>query len=419
MKKYIACSLCLCLFCLLLPLSVLAEEVASSSPYILPEGKEGRETLLCDGDYRTFVTVKRNLTLTYVPEDGVSAILLEWFTLPGSYTLEYLDSEGKVLESQTLVPTSYHEYMDLGSAAGLRLSSKEKLEVAELRPVTEADAVYESAYTPCDVLLLLKEPGQECLEAAPVLRYLLDNGLTVQLCYVLSPSRDRMGEVMESLQYLGIDREPVFLSLDEPRDESYEAAQNRWVKKELRSALSPLEALSPKVIIADGCGTVEYVLDTLLQQKVSPDKVYALEDAGEVSYAIEGESLAVMQEALDLQRSQRIYKLEPASSVFLRSVAGVGGGLLDGMDTGAFITYATPTPAPANTPAPTDTPSPVPTSTPVSAHTPVPTEEVVSGDTEPESDGTEFSLLWIAVPAVIALAVVATVLLRRKKKSEN
>lgn len=419
MKKHIAYILCCLFFCTLFPFAPLAEENVPPSSYLMPTGKEGREALLCDGDYRTYITINRNLTLTYSPEDGASVILLEWFSLPRSYTLEYLDDEGKVLNSQTRTPLSYHEYIEPGSAAGLRLSSGEKLEVAEFREVTEADVIYELGYSPCDVLLLLKEPGQECLEAAPVLRYLLDNGVTVQLCYVLSPSRDRMGEVMESLQYLGIDREPVFLSLDTPRDDSYEAAQKLWAKNELRNTLAQLEVLSPKLIIADGCGTVEYVLDTLLQQEVSPEKVFALEDAGEVSYTIEGESLAGMQEALDLQQSQRIYRLEPASSVFLRSVAGVGGGLLDGMDTGTFLTYATPTPVPTNTPVPTDTPSPAPTSTPVLTHTPAPTEESSSGETESESDENGFSPLWVVVPVVIALAIVTVVLLRRKKKSES
>lgn len=416
MKKYIACMLCLCL---LIPFAALAEDTASPSPYTMPEGKEGRESLLCDGDYRTFVTVKRNLTLTYVPEEGASTVLLEWFSLPGSYTVDFLDSEGKVLDSQARTPLSYHEYIDMGSAVGLRLSSKEKMEVAELRAVTETDAVYRSGYMPCDVLLLLQEPGQECTEVAPVLRDLLDNGLTVQLCYVLSPSRDRMGEVMESLHYLGIEREPIFLSLDAPRDDSYEAAQNRWIKKELRNALTPLEVLSPRLIIADGSGMVGYALDTLLQQEIDPEKVYVLDEAGEVSCAIEGDGLAVMQEALNLQRSQRIYRLEPASTVSLRSVAGAGGALLEGMDMGAFLTYATPTPAPTETPAPTDTPSPAPTNTPVSTGTPVPTEASSTAETNLESDATGFSMVWVLVPVLVALAVLAAVLLGRKKKLEN
>lgn len=414
MKKFFAFILCCCLLCTFLPVRhVLAEEdIASvSSPYIMPKGKEGREALLCDSNYKTFITIQRDLSLTFSPEVGTSTVLLEWFSLPESYTLEYLDNSGKVLDTQNRTPITYHEYIEMGEAASLRLSSRVKLEVAELRTLQKEEAVYVSGYTPCDVVLLLKEPGQECTTAAPVLQYFLNKGLTIQICYVLSTNRDRMGEVMDSLQFLGIEREPVFLSMDTPRDDSYGAAVNRWNEKDLRDAASTLTILSPKIIVADGSGSSEYMLEALLKQDVSPDKVYVLDEEGDTSCELNTEEFSTMESALHLQSSQRIYKLTPTTLVHLRSTQGVGGELLDGLDTSTFLTYATPTPAPTDTPAPTNTPSPAPTNTAMPADTPVPT-------VEPEPSAKEFSSLWLSAPVLlILLAIVVMMILHKKKKT--
>lgn len=410
MKKFCSLFLCLCVFCLILPFGVTAEETSPSSPYLMPEGKEGRENLLCDGDYRTFVTVRRNLSLTFTPEASSGTILLEWFSLPGSYTLEFLDASGAVLDSQSRKPASYHEYIELGDAKALRISSKALLEIAELRLARVDEAAFTAGYAPCDVLLLLKEPGGECTTAAPVLQYLLDHGLTVQICYVLTSHRDRMGEAMDSLRYLEVLREPIFLSMKKPRDDTYDAAFNLWLRKELRAAVKTLLVLNPKIVIADDSGASAYVLETLLKQDIAPEKVYAMDANGDVSFTLEAENRIAMEAALSLHQSQRIYRLQPSDVSTLRSLQGAGGALLEGLDTGSFITFATPTPAP------TDTPSPAPTDTPVPTNTPVPIEETPAPSPEPEEDKASFSPTWILVPVFLVIGIAILVLLLRWKK---
>ena len=84
--------LCLLMgICLLFPLLTMGEE---SNPYTLPEDKTEREILLCDRDYRTYVTIHRGNNLTCRIDAPGEPMLLEWRELPQSYTLELLDKKG-------------------------------------------------------------------------------------------------------------------------------------------------------------------------------------------------------------------------------------------------------------------------------------------------------------------------------------
>lgn len=386
--------LCLLMgICLLFPLLTMGEE---SSPYTLPENKTEREILLCDRDYRTYLTIHRGNNLTCRIDTPGEPLLLEWRELPQSYTLELLDKKGEILSRQERSGSTFHEYLHTENAAELRLFGSNDLKIAELRTLQTGETIFASPAAPCDALILLREPGEEYSLASPVLEELRQKGLTIQLVYLLSSDRDRMGEVMEYLSALGIFREPVFLSLKQPQADTRDAAQNKWANMQLNVILS----CAPRLLVLGKGGMCAYIWELMQKQGLTPEKVYALDDYGSVLCAMEETAVTALKEVWTLQRSQQLYKQQPAVEAALTPLIGEGS-LLDGMDTADFLTYATPTPFPTAAPTPSPTYSPADTEIPSTV--PSPSEQKNQEDTG-DTPGLISYLLPGALMAFLAVA---------------
>ena len=278
----------------------------------------------------------------------------------------------------------------------MRLSGSNDLKIAELRTLQTGETIFASPATPCDALILLRELGEEYSLASPVLEELRQKGLTIQLVYLLSSDRDRMGEVMEYLSALGIFREPVFLSLKQPQADTRDAAQNKWANMQLNVILS----CAPRLLVLGKDGMCAYIWELMQKQGSTPEKVYALDDYGSVLCAMEETAVTVLKEVWTLQRSQQLYKQQPAVEAALTPLIGEGS-LLDGMDTADFLTYATPTPFPTAAPTPSPTYSPADTEIPSTV--PSPSEQKNQEDTG-DTPGLMSYLLPGALMAFLAVA---------------
>lgn len=405
---------------LLLPSAAFAEE------YTLPASKEGKESFLTDRDDRTFLSIGSRDAVTLGGLDSsVENVLITWFHIPGRVKVEYLNAAGEVLRAETRQDTTYYVSLPTDGAAAVRLSGA-KFELAGFVPVHAGESLpILPNDTPCDALVLLTHPGDEMLVAAPLLKALTDCGLTVQIAYLYTPHRDRIGEAIASLQALGILREPYFCDFPIPVYDTPESGKRRYSASNARKLLAALaDTYAPKLTVIDTLGAGENLLPQVEAAAEKFEKLYVIAEDGTLTLPLSEADAPAYDAALDLQTSQRVFRLHAARETKLRLIGEGAEPLLEGIAVESFLTYASPTPEP--TPEPTDTPEPIEAPTPEPTNVPETPEPTVPAETpeptaQPSAVQSDPLLKWgvtatVAVLLIFAAAVVIIIVRRLRRR---
>ena len=109
MKKRLALLICI-LALLSVPAVARAEEQSPSQPtdvpvgcsFTLPEETAAYAYRLGDGLVTSRVSLKANSAFTVTPESEVGTLVLDWYTVPGSYTVSQLNAGGTAISEETI-----------------------------------------------------------------------------------------------------------------------------------------------------------------------------------------------------------------------------------------------------------------------------------------------------------------------------
>ncbi|MDO4544451.1 MAG: hypothetical protein Q4C01_07875 [Clostridia bacterium] len=410
---------------LLLPTLAFAED--GGDELIMPEGSEHKAQYLQDDDIKTYATL--NASVTLMLNGNNRAALIEWQQLPESVTVEYLNEGGELIFSEDCSPQMLMEKYYYEGCAGIRFTCKREMKVSTLRSVS-ADAALPFALdsSPCDILIILSEAGEESLELGVLLaRYGLIYELDIQLCYLREMNRDRIEEALCSLSALGIDRYPLFMNFSREEGAPYNGVSSRWKSgANPRLLATVIETYAPRIVItldsseANETPTSRVAAEMAVQAvealEEKPDKLYRLSAEGGLVFTASEAEFELASDAYLLQDSQRVYRFSVERELRFLAIIEVEGAdnsdILSGIDTQTLNSYVTPTPEPTATPSPTPTPEPTQTPTPEVKASPEPTLAPALEEEEAATGGT---LIIVAIAAACAAAVVVFIVRRKKK----
>lgn len=197
------------------------------------------------------------VTLPESPRAGM--IVLEWTEGVRNYTLECYNRAGELTDT---IEASYSYLMYATNhtlpedAARLVLTTNNlDTAVAEVR-LYEADRI--PSLVPCwnesnkkaDLMVISAHLGDELLYFGGLIPSQTGTGRNVELVFLSSSDRDRLGESLEAMWAVGLTNAPVYLGFDETRTSSYEDAVNEWdLETAVQALVERIRATQPDVIV--------------------------------------------------------------------------------------------------------------------------------------------------------------------------
>ncbi|MDO4564442.1 MAG: hypothetical protein Q4C04_02365 [Clostridia bacterium] len=429
--KRTLCSILILL--LLLPAAALGADAGDE--LTLPEGSEHKAEYLTDGNVKTYASIGNEPLILTWSADTDSAYV-QWYELPASFTVDYLDGFGAVLHSETRSDGQYMQLLSFEGCRGIRLTSRAGLAVSELRSAKEDERLpFEVSSQPCDMLLILSDAGDESLLFGTVLaRYCAQYQMDVQVCYLRGINRDRIEETFFALSALNVRRCPVFLQLSEWDSGEYDNVVQRWGKTAaLRAVRDLLTIYQPRLVLTldpsenneNGAGrlTGELVIEAALSHENAPEKLYTLSADGGLIFEATDAELELARSAYLLHYSQRVFRFVPERTLRLNAVIELlgadGNDILSGILPETLNSYFTPTAEP--TTVPTQAPTDAPTQAPTPANTPLPGQETApppSAEPDALEDGREglSELLLALVGLTVAALVAGLIIVWRRRR---
>ena len=408
---------------LLIPAAVQADQDTPATgvlpcTYSAPSEVQSYIEHLYDGKPDTTVTLYRGESLTITFPEGTRAdyLYFDFYEIPQSYELVFLDADGNTLKRnptgeirgvQQLIPVDY----DDAASAVLKATDKTMV-LSEWFACTSAFVPpFSDTNEHADVLIVMNKPGDELELFGGLLAQLAgEHGLSVQVVYMTKVDGFHMHQCIDVLRGMGVTRLPVFRNGRANTIRSDSAVYSAFGAhlELLRQFTKLIRSLQPKLILTPNRSRdQESYTDSVIAELVitsaeyaadgkhypdsepfAPSKVYSLceDDGTTVSmedplYGFDGATAAEIADALhELYLEERIMMRKlPTTVHFMLEQSTVGADearndLLEHLSTDLFAGYRAPTPAPTETPVPTDTPEPTETPTATPSATPVPGE---------------------------------------------
>ena len=227
----------------------------------VPEGKEDRIPYLTDTGTATRLTLKKGESLTVAPTETASGIYCTFYDLPATVTVETLSSDGSVLSSEDRDIHSHLYLFPLEDAAALRLTAKNgPASITEVSACTDAFVPpFALEEAKADLLVILPEPGDETkLLGGLLATYAGEKDIRCTVAYLAKRNGYAELEALDALKLLGVQNQPVFLSLDdENAEKSVHILKHMGGEKSVTNTVSTLiGSVAPQVIVifpeADG-----------------------------------------------------------------------------------------------------------------------------------------------------------------------
>ena len=197
------------------------------------------------------------VTLPESPHAGM--IVLQWTEGVRNYTLECYNRSGELTDT---IEASYSYLMYATNhtlpedAARLVLTTNNlDTAVAEVR-LYEADRI--PSLVPCwsesnkkaDLMVISAHLGDELLYFGGLIPSQTGTGKNVELVFLSSSDRDRLGESLDAMWAVGLTNAPVYLGFDETRTSNYEDAVNEWdLETAVQALVERIRATQPDVIV--------------------------------------------------------------------------------------------------------------------------------------------------------------------------
>lgn len=232
-----------------------AERLAVS--VTMPEKRESEAFLLTDGFASTYVAFRDESAVRFAFSGEAEQLVTVWETEPEHVVLTCFSGETILSESDLTVPfLTTVTALPAGTTAvefAFRQKGSAKLsEICAFGAGDLPDSVcrWEAAAHP-DVLLVVAYPGDEYRFFGGLLPTLLNDGVSVAVCYFADYSRARLEEGFEALRTLACRTYPVRLKVDTKLSLDYKELRRNWQNEKPDERFEEqLAALRPTVIVA-------------------------------------------------------------------------------------------------------------------------------------------------------------------------
>lgn len=397
MKRRLALLICI-LALLSAPAVARAEESTPSQPadvpvgcsFTLPEESAPYAYRLNDGLVITRVSLKANASFTITPEGTISTLVLDWFTVPASYTVSQLNAGGTAISEETISDVFVRRVIAIDpSCASISVSNLPEGTIGDVAAYSSVapDSVTTQALSPSptavDLLILAVGPGDESRDFGALLpTYAQEKGIRTAVLYLSDyGKRARVDEALSGLASMGYLEYPIFGGFSCSNYDSYDMAAEGFNKTNVIKYLkAQIAALNPKVVVAysaeDSIGSHRFVNECVVRavhESESVQKFYtfgASEGAAPTVVAMDaplnayaGQTAAeVAQTAYNLHVSQRVFGLSiDATSAYTLAYTTLGedeakNDLFEHIDPSSLIAYAPVSPSAAPTPEATTAP---------------------------------------------------------------
>ena len=236
------------------PMPTPAPVLTVDAALTVPEGKEDRIPYLTDLFASTRLTLTESESLTVTPVENASAIYCTFYDIPSAVTVETLSADGTVLSSKDRDIRSHLHLFPLDGATALRLTAKGgDASIGEVSACTDAfEPPFALEETKADLLVILPEPGDETkLLGGLLATYAGEKDIRCTVAYLAGRNGYAELEAINALRILGVQNQPVFLSLDDgDAVKSVHILKHMGGEKVLTDTVSALiGSVSPQVII--------------------------------------------------------------------------------------------------------------------------------------------------------------------------
>ena len=391
MKRRLALLICI-LALLSAPAVARAEEQNPSQPtdvpvgcsFTLPEESAAYAYRLSDGLVTSRVPLKANAAFTVTPEGEISVLVLDWFTVPASYTVQQLGAGGTAISEETITDGFVRRVIAIDpSCTSITVSNLPAGAIGDVTayssvsPGSVATQALLPSPTTVDLLIIAVGPGDESKQfGALVPTYAKERGIKTAILYLSDyGKRTRVDETLCGLASEGYLEYPIFGGFSCSNYDSYDMAAEEFNKTNVIKYLkAEIAALNPKVVVAHSAedvsgshrfanecviravhesGTVQKFYTFGVSQSAAPTVV----DMSTPLNAYAGKTAAeVAQAANDLHVSQRVFGLAiDTSSAYTLAYTTVGedvakNDLFEHIDSASLLAYAPVSPSPAPTP---------------------------------------------------------------------
>ncbi len=398
MKRLLALLIC-GLALLSAPAATRAENTDSSQPtdvpvgcsFILPEESATYAYRLSDGLVTSRVHLKANSAFTVTPESEISTLLLDWFTVPASYTVSQLNAGGTAILEETITDGFVRRVIDIDpSCTSITVSNLPEGDIGDVAafssvsPSSTTTQALLPSPTAVDLLIIAIGPGDESRQfGALIPTYAEEQGVKTAILYLSDyGKRARVDEALSGLASEGYLEYPIFGGFSCSNYESYDMAAEGFNKTNVIKYLkAEIAALNPKVVVAhsaeDNIGSHRFVNECVIRavrESESVQKFYTygasegatptVIDMNTPLNAYAGKTAAeVAQAAYNLHVSQRVFGLSiDTTSAYTLAYTTVGedaakNDLFENIASSSLIAYAPVSPSPAPTPEATEAPA--------------------------------------------------------------
>lgn len=433
MKKWLALLLCGVLLTLMIP-AANAEgtdpedtaDVTLDFRAELPEDCAPYAYRLSDGFITSRIELTAGETFAITPSGTSNAIMLGWYSVPESYIVEQLDSEGASILKETVSDGFVNRTVTLDSdcaTVAVTLLSEGAIGEINVYATGEggADETQEFLPTPdsVDLLVITAELGMEWKQFGAVLpTYAKEGQIECAVLYLSDyGSRERVDEALSGLASVGLMEYPIFGGFTCKNYDSYDVVSREWDESEtLNYIIGQIERLSPKVIVThsldDASAAHRFTAECVLkaaEQTETVLKLYMLDEtqAQDATVVPTDTPLSACggltaaeaaRAAYQMCGSQTAYGLSiDTENAYTLALSRVGADvakddLFENIDPSSLLSYGTA----VSTPEPT----------PESTQTPETTAEATTGasdETEPQA-GKADGISALPTPALISLA---------------
>lgn len=428
-----AFALAFCLLLTVLPAAALAEGETGSAAadlteqcVLTPSGDDADKAYrVTDAYTESYLELSEDKPFSITLPAGASAqgLYLEWFDLPGDYTIEQYDAAGTLLSSAERQPFVNCYFPLDASAASVKIVCNRAAFLSSVHVYGEGTLpatvqLWEPTLTQADLLFIGATPDAAVTDFYALLAlYTVEHQIPTVLTVLEKESRTEQGDLLAGLWRMGVKNYPVFGTFSALNNDSYKRVRGWWGVSATHSFIQDqLEAYGEKIVVTHENSenafnaAAQYTAEVVMEntEDAADDyeniqKVYYVSPTGQTAIDLEqvlitfdGASLLdVANYAYRMNADmRRFHKTLSPSAAFTLAYSAVGedttaGDLLENIDTASLSGYVSPTPTPTPTPEPTPTPTPTPTATPVAA----PVEAVVADD-GPTLDELEQYMNW-------------------------
>lgn len=260
------------LVCMLITAAFAAEKECLNREYeITIQNAQGKPGALSDYGFKSTVKIRKGSFISALSAGGTKAqaLYLYFAKVPASFTLTFLDENGKTISERPFGTPEDPVYGNClfireyaielpDGTAGIDFTSGSEGYLAEFRLYASMNELPDSAENwgpsaeKADILFVVAHPDDEHVVMGGIVPYYAaERGKTVQMVYLTADLPFRKDEALRGLWSNGMKNVPVFLDLIDKKTNSLEKAIDIWKDDDpLGMLVEQIRRFKPQIVVS-------------------------------------------------------------------------------------------------------------------------------------------------------------------------